>query len=75
VRLDPALFLVEDRADGEIALEGLEGFLDRDELLPEQRRILLGDVGAQQVASLAPAQRASKIVISDLSTAQSAKTG
>ena len=44
MRLDPALFLVEDRADGEIALEGLEGFLDRDELLPEQRRILLSPI-------------------------------
>ena len=28
VRLDPALFLMEDWPDGEVVLEGLEGFLD-----------------------------------------------
>ena len=40
VRLDTALFFMEDWADGEVVLEGLEGFLDHDELdvvLPEQR--------------------------------------
>ena len=30
--LDPMLLLVEDRADGEVALEGFEGLLDGDEL-------------------------------------------
>src|SRR5208337_2701083 len=31
-RLDPVLFFMEDWPDGEVALEGLEGFFDRDEL-------------------------------------------
>jgi hypothetical protein len=38
VRVDPSLFLVEDRSDREIALERLEACFDRDELqieLPE----------------------------------------
>jgi hypothetical protein len=50
VRLDPSLELVEDRADAQIAFEGLECFLDRHQLqvvLPEFRRIGLGQVRTQ----------------------------
>ena len=31
--------------------------------MPAQRRILLGDVGAQQIASLAPAQRPQLVAV------------
>jgi hypothetical protein len=54
VRLDPRFELMEDRADREIALEVLESFLHRDELqivTPEFRRIVFGEIGAQQVAT------------------------
>lgn len=53
---DPLVALIE--TDGEIALEVLEGLFDCDELdivLPEQGRIVVGEIGAQQVASLSTA--------------------
>src|SRR5580704_10683805 len=56
VRLDPRLTLMKDRTNGQIALQGLERLLHRDELnviLPEKRGIALGQIGAQQIAALA----------------------
>jgi hypothetical protein len=53
VRLDPLFVLVEDRPDREVALQVLERLFDCDELnvvLPEDRRILVGQIGAQQIA-------------------------
>jgi hypothetical protein len=58
VGFDPLLVLVEDRSDGEVALEVLESLFDGDELdivLPEQGGIVVGEIGAQQIASLAAA--------------------
>ena len=42
----------------EVAFEVLEGFFDRDELRiigPELGGVVLGEIGAQQIVSLAPA--------------------
>ena len=58
VGFDPLLVLVEDRADGEVALEVLEGLFDGDELdivLPEETWIAVGEFGAQQITSLTAA--------------------
>jgi hypothetical protein len=49
VGLDAPFVLVEDRADREVALQVLERLFDRDELdvvLPEDRRVLVGQIGA-----------------------------
>ena len=57
VRLDPRLCAMEDRADGQIVLQFLERLLDLGELhvvAPQRGRILAGQVGAQQIAALAP---------------------
>src|SRR5882757_11223536 len=54
VGFDALLVLVEDGADGEVALEVLEGLFDGDELdvvLPEQGWIVVGEIGAQQITS------------------------
>ena len=51
VRLDALLELMEDRAQLQIILHGLEGGFDFDELnveLPELGRILSGQIGAQR---------------------------
>ena len=56
VRLDPVLALMEDRPDGQIVLEFLERLLDLHELhvvAPQDRRILAGQVGTQQIPALA----------------------
>ena len=58
VRLDPVLPLVEDGPDGQVVLELLEHLLHFGQLKvvpPQDRRILAGAVGAQQVAALAAA--------------------
>ncbi len=65
VGLDPLLILMEDRSDGEIALEVLERLLDRGELqivAPQLGGIVLGEVGAQQIAALTAA-RAAQLVM------------
>ena len=62
VRLDPFPALMEYRTDGEVVLDVLERLLDLREphvVAPQRRRVLAGQVGAQQVAALAapgPAQ-------------------
>ena len=58
MRLDAPLVLVEDRPDGEVAFEVLEGLLHPDELeiiVPQLGRIVFGEVGAQEISSLAAA--------------------
>src|ERR1700726_963938 len=58
VGFDPALLVVEDRPYRQIALQVLERLFDGNELrveLPQQRGIVLGQVGAQQVATFASA--------------------
>ena len=58
VGFDPLLVFVEDRADGEVALEVLEGLSDGDELdiaLPGETWIAVGEIGGQQITSLAAA--------------------
>src|SRR5271154_7547963 len=54
---DSAVFLMEDRANRQIAFQILECLFDGNELgivLPQQRGIVLGEVGPQQIASFAP---------------------
>jgi len=56
--LDAVVELVVDRSDGEIAFQFLEGLLDLGELdvePPQVGRIIVAEIGAQQIASLAPA--------------------
>ena len=56
VRFDALLVLMVDRADRQIALEVLEGFLNLDELevvAPQLGGIVAGEIGAQQVAPFA----------------------
>ena len=53
---------MEDRPDRQVALEVLERLFDGDELdvvLPQQRGIVLGEVGAQQIAPFASPDRRS----------------
>ena len=52
-----ASILVKDRPDGEVALEVPERLLDADELeiqAPQPRRIVVGEIGAQQIPPFAP---------------------
>src|SRR5208282_487788 len=61
VRLDAVLELVVDRAQVQIVLHGLEGGLDLDELdvePPQLGRVFAGEIGAQQIATFAPADLA-----------------
>ena len=54
VGFDPALLLMEDRPYRQVTLQVLERLFHRNELgivLPQQRGIVLGQVGAQQIAS------------------------
>src|ERR1700751_2057017 len=54
-RLNARLVLVKDRANGEVALQVAERLLDADELeiqAPQPRRIVVCEIGAQQVAAL-----------------------
>src|SRR5207245_8942353 len=56
--LDARLDLVKDRSDREIAFEVLERLLDRDQqqvMGPQLGRVLLDEVGAQQIATFARA--------------------
>src|SRR5271169_2750748 len=53
VRLDAFDVLMEDRTDGEVALDGLERFFDGDEL--EIIGPQIGGIAAQEIASLAAA--------------------
>src|SRR4029077_12904699 len=53
----PPFGFVEDRADRQVALEVFERFFDSDELdviLPELCWIIVGEIGAQQIASFTP---------------------
>ncbi len=55
--LDAVVELVIDRPDGEIAFQLLEGPLDLGELYlkaPQAGRVVVAEVGAQQVTALAP---------------------
>ena len=55
---DAPFVVMEDRADREVAFEGLERLLHRDELnvvLPDERRIAFGQIGSQQIAAFAAA--------------------
>jgi hypothetical protein len=55
--LDASIELMEDGTDGQIPLEVLEGLFLRDELqieVPQLRGIGFREIGAQQVATLAP---------------------
>lgn len=54
---DPAFVLMKDRTDRQISLQGPEGFFDRDQLyvvLPEQSRIIISQIGSQQITSFPP---------------------
>ena len=54
--LDALLVVMEDRADGEVALEGFERFFDGYELnvvAPEFRGIVVGQIGPQQITPFA----------------------
>lgn len=64
--LDAILALVVDRANTQIPLELLECLLDLGQLDvvgPELCRVLVGEIGAQQVASLAAAYLAQLLAI------------
>ena len=55
--LDASIELMEDGTDGQISLEVLEGLFHRDELqieVPQLRGIGFREIGAEQVATLAP---------------------
>ena len=57
VGLYAGLLLMEDRPNGEITFEILERFFHRDQLeivAPQLRRVVLAEVGAQQISALAP---------------------
>src|SRR5208283_5703506 len=59
VRLDALLFLMVDRADGEVALERSKRLLHLDQLeveAPQGGGIALGQIAAQQIAPFAPAR-------------------
>ena len=59
VRLNPGLALVEDRLEGEVVLEFLERLLDLGEtrvVSPQSGGVFVGQIGAQQIAALAPGQ-------------------
>ena len=58
---DAVLVTVEDRTQAEIAFEVFEGFLDlckQHVELPDLGRVICAEVGAQQVAAFATAERA-----------------
>src|ERR1700759_170737 len=55
MRLDAHCILVEDRPDGEVAFEVPERLLDADKLevqAPQPRRIVVGEIGAQEIPAL-----------------------
>src|SRR6516165_11412327 len=57
MRLNPRLVLVKDRPNGEVAFEVLERLFDAAELkvkAPQPRRIVVDEIGAQEIAALAP---------------------
>ena len=57
VGLDPVLQLMVDGSDRQVALELLEDLFDLDQMqieAPEVAGIVVGDVGAQEIAALAP---------------------
>src|SRR5260370_2603949 len=57
VGFDPLFVLMEDRTDRQVAFEIAEPLFDGDELrvvLPELRGIILGEIGAQQIATFTP---------------------
>src|SRR5882672_11317439 len=66
VRFDAVLELVVDRAELQIVLEIFECGLDLDELdieLPQMGRLSVAQIGAQQIATLAPARLAQLVAI------------
>ena len=66
VGFDTAFQLMEDRPDGEIALEVAEGLLDVDELeivAPQSGGVVVGEIGAQQIAALAPSHLTQLVAI------------
>src|SRR2546423_10653935 len=57
MRLDARCILVKDRPNGEVAFEVPERLLDADKLevqAPQPRRIVVGEIGAQEIPALAP---------------------
>jgi hypothetical protein len=66
MRLDALFVLMEDRTDGEIAFEIFERFLHRHELQivgPQLGRVVLGEIGAQQITAFASARHAQLVAI------------
>ena len=66
VGLDAMIALVVDGPDRQIALELLEGLLDLGELdviAPELRWVGVAEVGAQQIAALAPPRRSQLVLV------------
>ena len=66
MRFDPGLVLMEDRPDGEVALKILEGFFDADEQqvqIPQLGGVVFGEIGAQEIAPLAPARPLQPIAV------------
>src|ERR1700757_3243847 len=64
--LDPAFFLMKDGSDGEVGFEVFEGFFDSDELdvvLPEGSGVAFGEIGAQQIAAFAAADRTQLVAV------------
>ena len=63
---DACLLLMEDRANGEITLEILERFFHSDQLeivAPQLRRVVLAEIGAQQISALAPPRLSQLVAI------------
>jgi hypothetical protein len=57
VGFDPVLVLMEDRPYCQISFQVFEYLFDGNKLgivLPQQRGVVLGEVGAQQIASFPP---------------------
>src|SRR6478672_602272 len=66
MRFDPGLVLMEDRPDGEVALKVLEVFFDADEQqvqIPQLGGVVFGEIGAQEIAPLAPARPSQPIAV------------
>src|SRR6266446_7619818 len=57
---------MEDRPDGEVALKVFEGFFDADEQqvqIPQLGGVVFGEIGAQEIAPLAPARPSQPIAV------------
>src|ERR1700749_5006050 len=64
--LDPGFLLMKDGSDGEVGFEVFEGFFDSDEMdvvLPEGSGVAFGEIGAQQIAAFAAADRTQLVAV------------